>query len=265
MATGAYDSSGNSSVGEMESAGRLPAPLERPEQTFSSRAVDVLREMVLSGRLRAGERLNEVELANALGISRGPLREAIQRLRSEGLLTAVSGRGAYVRTLTAEALRELYEVRIALETHAARLAAQRSDAHGIDELRQLLADTEPALAAGQGYPQKLDFHQRLIKLAANQALLDSATEVHRQIGLARSRSGHVSARARQAFEEHQEVLEHLAAGDGEKAAQVLGNHLRSSLESAFELLDPDANPGSSAAGEAVAAANGRSIRSSRRG
>src|SRR6266849_3470977 len=92
---------------------RLPLPLERPEQTFSGRAVNVLREMVLSGRLRAGERLNEVELANALRISRGPLREAIQRLRSEGLLTAVSGRGAFVRSFSDDELRELYEVRIA--------------------------------------------------------------------------------------------------------------------------------------------------------
>jgi DNA-binding GntR family transcriptional regulator len=219
---------------------RLPGPLERPEQTFSSRAVSVLRDMVLSGRLRAGERLNEVELANALGISRGPLREAIQRLRSEGLLTAISGRGAYVRTFTADALRELYEVRIALETHAVRLAAPKSNPEGIRELRQLLADTDQALAGAPGYPQDLDFHQRIMALAGNQALLDMATEVLRQIHLARSRSGYVSTRARKAFEEHQEVLKHLANGDGDKAAAVLDKHLRSSLKSALELFDSDA-------------------------
>lgn len=243
---------------------RLPSPLERPEQTFSSRAVNVLREMVLSGRLRAGERLNEVELANALGISRGPLREAIQRLRSEGLLTAVSGRGAYVRKITPDALRELYEVRIALETHGVRLAANKSDSAGIQALHQMLVDTDQALAADQAYPQDLDFHQRIMALAGNQALLGMATEVHRQIHLARSRSGHVSARARQAFEDHQEVLKHLASGNGETAAQVLSNHLRSSLESALELLDSEGSLPADGAGDSVAGTDGQAARTARR-
>jgi DNA-binding GntR family transcriptional regulator len=215
-------------------ADRLPRPLERPEQTFSSRAVSVLREMVLSGRMRAGERLNEVELAHALQISRGPLREAIQRLRSEGLLTAVSGRGAFVRTFTIDTLRELYEVRIALETHGVRLAARNSD-----------------------------FHQRIMELADNHALLDVATEVHRQIHLARTRSGHVSTRARQALEEHQEVLKHLADGDGERAAEVLATHLRASLQSVLELLDSEGTMPVDA-GEGVNGADSSPVRAARR-
>lgn len=220
----------------MVDVARLPGPLERPEHSFSGRAVDVLREMVLSGQLRAGERVNEVELANALGISRGPLREAIQRLRSEGLLTAVSGRGAFVRTFTPDALRDLYEVRIALEAHAVRLAAERLGPEGIQELRQLLDLTDESLASEHTYPQDLDFHQRMIALADNQALLDTATEIHRQIHLARSRSGHVSVRAKAALAEHREVLDHLAEGRGAEAARVLTDHLRLSLENAIEVL-----------------------------
>lgn len=214
----------------------LPGPLERPEETFSGRAVDVLREMVLLGQLKPGQRLNEVELANALGISRGPLREAIQRLRSEGLLTAVSGRGAYVRTFTAEALRDLYEVRIALEAHAVRLVAQKLGAEGLAELRELLDATDHSVATDQTYPQDLDFHQRVVALADNPALLDTVTEIHRQIHLARWRSGHVAVRAKQALEEHRQVLDHLAAGEGEEAAAVLTEHLRHSLQSALEVL-----------------------------
>jgi DNA-binding GntR family transcriptional regulator len=244
-------------------ADRLPRPLERPEQTFSSRAVSVLREMVLSGRMRAGERLNEVELAHALQISRGPLREAIQRLRSEGLLTAVSGRGAFVRTFTIDTLRELYEVRIALETHGVRLAARNSDSDGIQQLRQLLADTDQALAGDHAYPQDLDFHQRIMELADNHALLDVATEVHRQIHLARTRSGHVSTRARQALEEHQEVLKHLADGDGERAAEVLATHLRASLQSVLELLDSEGTMPVDA-GEGVNGADSSPVRAARR-
>lgn len=225
-------------MNDVVNASLLPGPLERPEQTFSGRAVDVLREMVLLGQLEPGQRLNEVELANALGISRGPLREAIQRLRSEGLLTAVSGRGAYVRTFTAEALSDLYEVRIALEVHAVRLASRKLGPEGVKELRELLDATDQSVAADHTYPQDLDFHQRMVALAGNPALIDTVTDIHRQIQLARWRSGHVPVRAKQALEEHRAVLEHLAAGRGEKAAAVLTEHLRHSLESALLVLHP---------------------------
>lgn len=222
----------------MVDAGRLPGPLERPEQTFSGRAVDVLRDMLLSGQLRPGQRLNEVELANALGISRGPLREAIQRLRTEGLLTAVSGRGAYVRTFTARALADLYEVRIALEAHAARLASRHLSPEGAQELRDLVDAGDQTVAAEHTYPQDADFHQRVVALAGNPALLDTVTAIHRRIQLARWGSGHVPVRAEQAGVEHREVLDHLTAGRGEEAAAVLTEHLRRSLRSDLEILHP---------------------------
>lgn len=217
----------------------LPAPLERPTQTFSGRSLEVLREMVLNGTLKAGERLNEVELATALGISRGPLREAIQRLRSEGLLTAVSHRGTYVRTFTADELSEIYEVRIALETHAVRLAAASCSREDIEELRSLLEETEHVLTAGgdRAYPRDLDFHERIVALADNQALLDAATEVHRQVDLARSRSAHEPGRARDAFVEHKEILEHVTAGRAERAAKTMTRHLRSSLSNALHIFE----------------------------
>lgn len=222
---------------------RLPSALERPSHTFSSRAVDVLRTMVLRGQLASGERLNEVELAGALGISRGPLREAIQRLRSEGLLTAVSGRGAYVRTFTPESLGDLYEVRIALEVHAVRLAAQAARAADVDALRSMLDETGEAVTVGSSYPETLDFHQRLVALSGNDALCDAATEVHRQVSLARSRSGQVSERAREALDEHRAVLEAVALGDVERAAELMTQHLRSSLRSALAVLNNDAPAG----------------------
>lgn len=217
----------------------LPLPLDRPTQTFSGRSFEVLREMVLAGRIKPGERLNEVELAAALGISRGPLREAIQRLRSEGLLTAVSGRGTYVRTFTRDELREIYEVRIALETHAVRLATESCRREDINELTALLDETENVLrgAADRPYPRDLDFHERIVALAGNQALLDAATEVHRQVELARSRSAQEPDRARAAFAEHREIVGHIAAGRAEKAASTLTRHLRSSLGNALYIFE----------------------------
>ncbi len=226
----------------MADADYLPAPLERPVDTFSVRAVVVLRDMVLTGKLRAGERLNEVELANALGISRGPLREAIQRLRSEGLLTTVSHRGAFVRSFSDDELRQLYEVRIALETHAVRLAVRKNNAPGIGDLRKLLAATKEAMTAGPAYPRDLDFHLKLVALTGNQTLIDATTDVHRKIDLARSRSAYRAGRARDAFEEHEQIVHHMENGRAETAAKVLTKHLLSSLESALAILDADRAP-----------------------
>lgn len=219
---------------------RLPSALERPAHTFSSRAVDVLRGMVLRGQLASGERLNEVELAGALGISRGPLREAIQRLVSEGLLTAVSGRGAFVRTFTPESLGDLYEVRIALEVHAVRLAAEVAGREDIAALRAMLDETGAAVTGGSSYPETLDFHGRLVALCGNVALRDAATEVHRQVSLARSRSGHVTERAKEALTEHRAVLDALARGDADAAAAHMTDHLRASLGHALTVLQADA-------------------------
>ena len=215
----------------------LPAPLERPVHTFSGRTVEVLRDLVLNGNLHAGERINEVELSTALGISRGPLREAIQHLRSEGLLTTVSHRGAFVRTFSAQELSQLYEVRIALESHALRLVGTSATPEAIAELGQMLTETNQVIGVENTYPRDLDFHRRIVMLTANDALVDAVLEVHRKLHLARSRSGHQSLRARRALAEHREVLEHLAAGRAERAAQVLTSHLRSSLQSALHVLN----------------------------
>jgi DNA-binding GntR family transcriptional regulator len=215
----------------MDSSDRLPKPLERVSQTFSDRTVEVLRDTVISGRLRPGERLNEVELANALGISRGPLREAIQRLHSERLLTTVPNRGAFVRVITPAELSHLYEVRIALESHALRLAAKNADAGEIDELNRVIDAAHSVPVPETPYPPDPDFHQRLIALTNNEALAEAAGDVRRQIGLARARTSTLTDphRAEGARAEHREITDQLARRRGDAAAKALERHLRSNL------------------------------------
>jgi DNA-binding GntR family transcriptional regulator len=220
----------------------VTTPLERPINTFSGRAVEVLRELILSGRLKSGERINEVELSTALGISRGPLREAIQHLRSEGLLVTISHRGAFVRAFSQRELSDLYEVRIALETHAVKLATRSASTQAIAELGEMLQDTEQSMAVDNNYPRDRDFHDRIVQLADCQAISDAVLDVHRKIQLARSRSGYDSTRAPQALSDHREVLKHMARGDGETAAGVLAGHLRSALENALAVLRADDIP-----------------------
>ncbi|WP_070197607.1 GntR family transcriptional regulator [Streptomyces oceani] len=205
--------------------------------TFSEATESVLRDMVLGGSLQPGERLNEVSLASSLGISRGPLREAIQRLVSEGLLTVISHRGAFVRTFSRPEIVELYELRGALELHAVRLACARATDAELEDLETMLADTADRMRdTDPAYPQEPDFHLRLVLLAGNQALMRSALEVQRQLSLARSMSAQRPTRARAAVVEHGDLVAMLRRRDVEEATALMTRHLDHSMDSAIAAL-----------------------------
>lgn len=206
--------------------------------TFSARTETVLRQMILEGQLAPGVRINEVALASSLGISRGPLREAVQRLASEGLLQVVSHRGAYVRTFDRDQIVELYEVRAALELHAVRLVCQRASDEDLDELGELLDETESRMHAvkGHAYPQELDFHRRLVQLADNQVLLAAAVENQHQISLARSMSAKRPLRARAAVVEHHELVDAMRARDAHAATDLMDVHVAHSRDGALVAL-----------------------------
>ena len=125
-----------------EAALSPPAPVEN--LTLWQRVYDHLRAEILAGRLEPGAELAEVALAEQLGVSRGPIREAIGRLASEGLVTVRPRRGAVVSSLSKEEFLELYQVREALELMAVKLAVpklQRDDIAALEELIDEMADT----------------------------------------------------------------------------------------------------------------------------
>ena len=221
------------------------APLRRPEHSLTRQSTDALRELILTGALRPGERLNEIELAEALQASRGPLREAIQRLAAQGLLTVVNGKGAYVKDFTSDDLRELYELRAVLETHAVRVGAARSSDEALASLSALLDATEAAFLAGgeQSYPRDRDFHEGLMSLAGNTRLAEASRGVQDLLQIARFRSGQSPTRAAAALEEHRMVLNRLLMRDGEGAASDLQRHLDASLVNSRTLFEQQAEEG----------------------
>lgn len=220
----------------VDGAERASRALTR-DGTYSARTETVLREMMLSGDLAPGARLNEVALAAELDISRGPLREAIQRLASEGLLTLISHRGAFVRTFDRGAIVELYELRAAVELHAVRLLCRRVSKEDLEDLEAMLTETETRMRGGQrAYPHELDFHLRLVLLAGNQALMQSAVETHRQLSLARSMSAHQPMRARAAVAEHHDLVLALKARDAPTATDVMERHIEHSMQGALTAL-----------------------------
>jgi DNA-binding GntR family transcriptional regulator len=212
-----------------------------PSLTLAAQGADALRGMIMNGVLHPGDRLNEVELSAALRISRAPLREAIRQLASQGLLTIVTHKGAFVPSYTAADLRDIYEVRIALETHATRLFAEYGSADRLNELKLLLDEAAAAIkrSGSPVYPDDLDFHQTLIRLVGNPHLTDMAAEVDQKLQLARSRSGHLPSRAREALAEHRQILRSLTKGDADGAADLMTWHLRRSLANVLSMSDSE--------------------------
>ncbi|MER5915273.1 GntR family transcriptional regulator [Streptomyces sp. NPDC001982] len=199
-------------------------------------AVEVIRNMVVSGALASGDRINEVELAGRLGISRGPLREAIQRLSSEGVIELRQNRGAYVRAITPEDVRHMYEARELIEVRAAELAAEHASEADIVALRETLDGVRAALQndAGASYPQEADVHDLVLSLSGNRYLQQVGVDLQNRVRVARAKSGSSPGRAREALAEHHEIVEAIAGRDGERAATAMANHLRNSLQHLFE-------------------------------
>jgi DNA-binding GntR family transcriptional regulator len=218
--------------------GMVPMSPAVVRDTTSQRTEVVLRNMILDGTIAPGQRLNEVALAASLGISRGPLREAVQRLASEGLLTVVSHRGAFVRTFERREIVELYDVRAALELHAVRLVCRNSTDEDLEDLTAMLDETETRIrqSSGHAYPAELDFHLRLVMLAGNQELMSAALGVHHQLSLARSMSAKRPLRARAAVVEHQTLVDAMRARDVHGATELMEAHIEHSRDSALTAL-----------------------------
>lgn len=220
--------------------------IERAGHSFADQAEVALREQILSGHRAPGERLNEVEIASELGVSRGPLREAMQRLARDGLVLVQPHRGSFVRSLEPDEIVELYQVRIALECMSASLAAQRRSDGDVTALNGLLDSAAEAVTATGGaphYPAHLDLHELVAIVSRNGRLHRLVVQVNQELKLVRAASGFRPVRAPRALVEHAGVVSAIVQRDGEKAAQLMREHLQQSLENTLRLSGATTGPG----------------------
>lgn len=218
-------------------------PIARSGNSFSDQVERTLRTQILRGQFPPGGRLNEVEIAGELGVSRGPVREAMQRLARDGLVELQAHRGAFVRRLGPGQVRDLFEVRIALESTAARLAAERATPEERARLADLHSTAPGTPAAGtsdERFQGPHDVHAQLAAAAQNASLANHVALVNQELRLLRAQSGQALVRAEHAVHEHDELLEAVLAGDGDRAATAMTEHLREALEHALRGM-PDAD------------------------
>lgn len=214
-------------------------PIDRSNLTLADRVEARLREQIVRGERPTGSRLNEVEIAADLAVSRGPVREALQRLAHAGLVVLESHRGAFVRRLELGEVRELFEVRIALECEAAELAASRISPEGLEELAHLqeTSVSEVSESPGPSPFDHLDLHTLIVRAAGNDRLQQAVAQVNVELRLARSRSGATGHRAKEAVGEHDELIRHLTARDGGRSRSAMKQHLHASLQNTLQLLE----------------------------
>jgi DNA-binding GntR family transcriptional regulator len=195
-----------------------------------SRAVDVERtvaQWIFKGELSAGQKLTEQEVALRLGVSRGPVREAFRALEDLGLVQIEQNRGAFVRKIDLDEAVEIHDVYSALEELATRTAARRLSAKQIAELWSLVESMDVAAEAedlDRFYSLNLSFHQCLVDGSGNRRLLSIynrlLNELHlfRRFGLMQRGEMQLSNR------EHHQILDKIAAGDPEGAAEAMRSH-----------------------------------------
>lgn len=215
-----------------------PAAIDRVGHTLSDKVEAIMRTQIISGDRQPGERLNEVEIAAELAVSRGPIREAMQRLARDGLVRMESHRGAFVRKLDAGEVRALFEVRSSLECAAAALAAERAGHNEIVALRELIESSRGAVESDvdSHYPERLDLHALIVGCSRNAALTRYLRLVNLELKLVRARSGFQAVRAPKALEEHVRVVEAIAARDPDAARAAMTIHMESALSSTLGLL-----------------------------
>jgi DNA-binding GntR family transcriptional regulator len=191
---------------------------------------ETLREAIIAGQLRPGERLMEVQIAEELGVSRTPVREAIRKLELEGFVIMVPRKGAYVSDMSIKDVTDVFEIRRALEGLAAELAAERMTEDELEELERLLvrtAETTTKLDVSSTVDMDTGFHQVIYEASRNEKLSDMLYHLREQIQRFRTQSLSRPGRLRRVLVEHQEIVDALQQRDAELARQLAEQHIDS--------------------------------------
>ena len=190
-----------------------------------------LRDAIITQVLKPGERLMEIQLADEMGVSRTPVREAIRKLELEGLVVMVPRKGAYVAGVSMKDIHEVYEVRSALEMLAVTLAAERITDEELNALEhQVLRESEEeAKKDGSDLDNIIyidsSFHDIIYQAARNQRLVQFVNILQEQLQRFRAASLARPGRSKTALEEHKQIVEALSERNGELASKLAQEHI----------------------------------------
>jgi DNA-binding GntR family transcriptional regulator len=215
----------------------LARSIREQPRTAAQSIVDALRRAIQSGELEGGTQLGQEELATQFGVSRIPVREALKQLESEGLVSSVPHRGAVVSSLTKLEIRDLFEMMIALERRALRLALPKLTANDFKTATKLLKHLETETDPARWSEAHIGFHHALYKLEGHVRFEQMIRQLRTQIDRYAYVFLTLGEERNQWQREHRRLLEACQAGNLELALAVLEAHLQhaaSRLESRLQ-------------------------------
>lgn len=203
--------------------------LER--KSTSDRISDELRQMIIEGTLMPGEQLGEARIAEQLGVSRAPVREALQQLVQQKLLVAARNKGVTVVTFSASDIWEIYDARCAIESHAAARIVEGGPgarARAADAMRMVLDKLRAAVKRGdprQISAADLDFHMTLVAAAGNSRLVDAYSILSAQTLTCINRLELALPSGEEVIDDHELLVDAVASGDRDATVKAINDHL----------------------------------------
>lgn len=199
-------------------------PLKRPVPLRES-VYEALTEMIIDGTLHRGQHLVEVELAGMLGVSRQPVREALQRLHNEGWVDLRPGFGAMVHVPAEDEVHQLLAARAAIESESARLAARNSTKEAVAKLRELCRSGSASLEAGDidgAVRTNAELHGMVTEMSGNKFLIEFGAQVDRRVRWYYTPVAQIRGQA--SWREHVRLVKAIADGDEDRAAEIMRQH-----------------------------------------
>jgi DNA-binding GntR family transcriptional regulator len=229
----------------------VPPPAASPQDhpSLLGRVYEHLKQAILTGEIRPGERLREVHLAQALGVSRIPLREAIRKLEREGLVVGFARRGMYASPLGARDVDEIYLIRSVLEGLSARLAAEHhtpEDLARIDAILAVMARQAERGDSGGLFQTGREFHQAVLDASGNRKLAEITDLMYGQVERIRQVRMRLTRRSRGVFREYRRIRDAIARRDGAGAEAEMRAHVerpRQALKRLFPVAGADEQAG----------------------
>ena len=207
--------------------------------SMANRVFEVLMAGLLSGALREGDRIIEADYNDLFGVSRTPIREAVLRLKTEGVLHRSADGSLVVRPISPDEIVEVYEVREALDALAAQLAAQRITEPALARLRwindRMAAATESGDVASLA-DANIQFHDELFRASGNAFLASQGVSVHRQIRRFPGTPLTDAERARSVVAEHERIIEALKTRDPDAAAGAAIDHIAAARDERVRMI-----------------------------
>ena len=203
---------------------------------------NTLRKAILRGELKPGERLMEIQLANKLGVSRTPIREAIRKLELEGLVLMIPRKGAEVAQITEKNMQDVLEVRKALEELSVQLACERITPEQVEEMKMAAEDFRKVLKSGDVTKiaeADVKFHDIIFAATNNQRLITLLNTLREQMYRFRVEYLKQKECYPQLLEEHDKLIALISGGEVEEACELMGCHIDNQASTVSDVIRRD--------------------------